>query len=229
MSEWWTYRLEDFLMFSPATYQRLFALYNEQVWPAQWLALALGLWLLWLAARRPAWGARTACAILALGWAGTAWGFHWQRYASIHTAAPWFAAGFMAQALLLAWAARATSAWPLRAGPTWGRGMGWSLLAAAVLLWPAGAMLLGRPWQQAALFGLTPDATAVATLGLLLLLPVRAPWLWPLPLLWCAVSAATLWTMAMPEWWWSAAAAALALTTAVAARSPDAEPWVSRH
>lgn len=218
MSEWWTYRLEDFLMFSPATYQRMFALYNAQVWPAQWVALPLGLWLLWLAAQRPAWGARMACAILALAWACTAWAFHAQRYASVHTAAPWFAAAFMVQALLLAGAARTTGAWPRCASPAWARGVGWGLLAAAVLLWPAVAMLLGRPWQQAALFGLTPDATAVATLGLLLLLPARAPWLWALPLLWCAVSAATLWAMAMPEWWLIAMAAVLALMGAMGPR-----------
>lgn len=222
MSEWWTYRLEDFLMFSPATYQRLFALYNEQVWPAQWLAVPLGLWLLWLAARRPAWGMRAACAVLALGWAGTAWAFHWQRYASIHTAAPWFAAGFMAQALLLAWAAASSRTWPPNTGPAWGRRVGWGLLTAGVLLWPAAAPLLGRPWQQAALFGLTPDATAVATLGLLLLWPARRAWLWPLPLLWCAISAATLWTLAMPEWWLPALAAALACSTAVARRAQRA-------
>ena len=28
MSEWWTYRLTDFLLFSPRTYDRLFELYN---------------------------------------------------------------------------------------------------------------------------------------------------------------------------------------------------------
>ena len=42
MSEWWTYELSDFLLFSPRTYYRLFELYNRDVWPAQILALALG-------------------------------------------------------------------------------------------------------------------------------------------------------------------------------------------
>jgi hypothetical protein len=28
MSEWWTYSLWDFLLFSPRTYYRLFELYN---------------------------------------------------------------------------------------------------------------------------------------------------------------------------------------------------------
>ena len=33
MSEWWTYSLSDFLLFSPRTYYRLFELYNLAVWP----------------------------------------------------------------------------------------------------------------------------------------------------------------------------------------------------
>ena len=57
------------------------------------------------------------------------------------------------------------------------------------------------------MFGLAPDPTVLATLGVLLLLPPRAArggaarrptthgWLWPLPLLWCGVTGTTLATM----------------------------------
>jgi len=40
MSEWWTYRPEDFLLFSPRVYWRLFELHNEALWPAQIAAIA---------------------------------------------------------------------------------------------------------------------------------------------------------------------------------------------
>jgi hypothetical protein len=43
MSEWWTYRLTSFLLFSPRTYYRLIELYNESIWPAQLAAAACGL------------------------------------------------------------------------------------------------------------------------------------------------------------------------------------------
>src|SRR5205807_4521090 len=46
MSEWWTYSLSDFLLFSPRTYYRLFELYNLALWPGQIAAIALGIVLL---------------------------------------------------------------------------------------------------------------------------------------------------------------------------------------
>lgn len=247
MSEWWTYRLDDFLMFAPGTYQRMFALYNAQVWPAPLLALPLGLAVLWALARRPAaW--RLACMAVAAGWAFTAWAFHWQRYAGIHTAAPWFAAGFALQALVLAWIARPGSPWGVRADAPWVRGIGLALLAFAVLLQPWTGLAFGRPWHQAALFGLTPDATAAGTLGLLLVLvrersagplPASAPGRrghryaharsaaagagpWVMPLLWCLASAATLWTLGAPEAPWLLALAGLAAATGLAALSARA-------
>ena len=42
MAEWWTYRPEDFLLFSPRVYWRLFELHNAAVWPVQVPALLLG-------------------------------------------------------------------------------------------------------------------------------------------------------------------------------------------
>ena len=41
MSEWWTYRLSSFLLFSPRTWFRMHELYNADIWPAQLAALAL--------------------------------------------------------------------------------------------------------------------------------------------------------------------------------------------
>jgi hypothetical protein len=43
MSEWWTYSLSDFLMFSSRSYYRLIESYNAAIWPAHVLALVAGL------------------------------------------------------------------------------------------------------------------------------------------------------------------------------------------
>jgi hypothetical protein len=39
MSEWWSYTLSDFLLFSPRTYYRLFELHNAEWWPAHFVAV----------------------------------------------------------------------------------------------------------------------------------------------------------------------------------------------
>ena len=210
MTEWWTYRPSDFLLFSPRTYYRLFELYNAAVWPAHLLALGLAL-VLWLALLQGrAWAPRAACALLAAAWLWVAWAFHLQRYAPINWAATWFAAAFALQGVLLAAAAVAHTGTRVvvQRGPA--RTLGLALLLVALVLPPALGVLLGRPWQQAEVFGLAPDPTALGTLGVLLLLltppraatgaaaprrPARAWRLWPIPLLWCAVTGATLATM----------------------------------
>ena len=55
MSEWWTYSLSDFLLFSPRTYYRLVELYNLAIWPAQLVALAIGAAILAVLGSRATW------------------------------------------------------------------------------------------------------------------------------------------------------------------------------
>ena len=43
MSEWWTYRLDDFLLFSPRVYWRMFELANAALFPLPFGMLALAL------------------------------------------------------------------------------------------------------------------------------------------------------------------------------------------
>ncbi|MFT7116230.1 MAG: hypothetical protein ACI9I0_001440 [Rhodoferax sp.] len=101
MSEWWTYQLSDFLMFAPSTYWRLMELYNRAFWPLQLLALLAGGAALWLASlQRPAAG-RSLVLLLAVLWLWVGWAFHYQRYASINLLAPYAAAAFALQGLLL--------------------------------------------------------------------------------------------------------------------------------
>src|SRR5712671_1335612 len=108
MSEWWTYSPGSLLLFSARTYYRLFALYNEAVWPLQIVALALGLAIVGLILRGPtsaklASRGRAVAAMLAACWLFVAWAYLLQRYDSINFAARYFAVGFALQAALLAW------------------------------------------------------------------------------------------------------------------------------
>ncbi len=223
MSEWWTYRPEDFLLFSPRVYWRLFELHNEALWPAQIAAIALFAVLVWLAAARPAGHARLVAAGLGLAWVFTGWSFVWTRYATINWAAEYLAPLFAIEALLLVFVAAFGG---LAGGRRGAVGLvGWLLVALAAAM-PLAAPLFGRSWATVEVFALTPDPTAIATLGLVLTL--RGPMVWalvPVPLLWCALSAVTLWTMGEAAAWLPLAAClvtlsaiAVALARALAAR-----------
>jgi hypothetical protein len=195
MSEWWTYSLSDLLMFSARTYYRLFELYNLAIWPAQLLAGAIGVAVLACVARGGAASGRLAACLLAACWLWVAWAFHAKWYATINSAATCFAIGFAIEALLVLWmgAVRGRLALaPVRGGI---RRAALGVLLFAMPGYPLLAAASGRPWRQFEMFGVAPDPTAVATLGLLLM-TARIPWLLlPIPLLWCAISGATLWTM----------------------------------
>jgi len=203
MSEWWTYRPSDFLLFSARTYHRLFERYNAETWPVHLLACALALALAWLLIRRTSAPrtARAACALLAAAWLWIAWAFHLQRYADINWAAVWFAAAYALQGLLLLLAAACD--WRRQPGPR--DTIGLALFGAALFIQPwLTVVLSGRPWREIELFGLAPDPTALGTIGLLLVLrPARASGaartlhaaLWPVPLLWCLIGAMTRWTL----------------------------------
>lgn len=200
MSEWWTYHLSDFLLFSPRTYYRLFELYNLDIWPTQVAALVLGLAILVLLRQHEPWASRTIAAILAACWLFVAWAFHLERYATINWAAIWLAAAFALQALLLLWSGMLRGRLKFRIGPDMASRVGLCIFLFALALQPLLGLLLGRSWTQAEIFAVAPDPTAVATLGLLLLAARPARWsLMIIPLLWCAFSGATLWAMHSPD------------------------------
>jgi hypothetical protein len=75
VSEWWTYRLDSFLLFSARTYQRLIETYNADVWPLQMVTLLAGAGLLvWLGRPHSPQRDRVVFALLggALLWLGVA-------------------------------------------------------------------------------------------------------------------------------------------------------------
>ncbi|MDX1697430.1 MAG: DUF6064 family protein, partial [Thiohalobacterales bacterium] len=158
------------------------------------LVIVLCLWL------EPARGGRVIALLLAACWAWVGWAFLHLRLAPIHWVADWYAVAFFIQALLLF----VYGLWPrgpeFAIGKSARAGIGLLILLGALLAMPATAHLTGRAWQQAELFAMTPDATALATLGLLLLAKGRsAVWLAVIPVAWCLVSGATLWVLEAPE------------------------------
>lgn len=207
MTEWWTYRPSDFLMFSPRIYWRLFQSINQAWWPAQ--LLLVGAPLAWIAARtqrRLAWADRIALPAIFLAgcWSLVAWAFLHQRFAPINWIADTYAVAFAVAALGLLALAAGARLQTLDGGAR-------ARIATGLVLWalvahPLLAVLSGRPWQQAEVVGLAPDPTALATLGFLLVVrPYRGAARWLRWLLcgsavgWCLISGATLATMESPQ------------------------------
>lgn len=220
MSEWWTewatYRLSDFLMFSQRSYYRLMALYNEAVWPAHLLALAAGMAVLACVARPGPGTRRIALLVLAAAWAWVGWAYQLERYAEINTAGPWFAVAFGVQALLLCvLALRSPGAAPARMQ----KHVALGLIGLAVVAYPLLAPVSGRGWGQAEVFGIAPDPTAIATLGVLLACRAH-PLAWMLALAWCAVSGATLMELQVGYAWLLPTCAILAVVAGLLYRYP---------
>jgi Family of unknown function (DUF6064) len=196
MTEWWTYRLSDFLMFSPAIYWRMVERMNRELWPLPLAMVVLGVGLVWLAMSRRPWAGAGVAVVLAAVWLWVGWAFHWQRYASINWAAAYLAAAFVLQGVLLLAAAGARAA--VRATPpsAVARRIGVALATAGVLVWPLIGLAEGRPVAQAEVFGLMPEPTALATLGLLMAAPLRfTRGLAAIPALSLLVGLATAWAM----------------------------------
>jgi hypothetical protein len=200
MSEWWTYALSDFLLFSPRTYYRLFELYNVEIWPAQIVSVALGVAILALLPQGGVSSGRVVAAILAVCWLWVAWAFHFHRYATINWAATYFAVAFAIEALLLIWTGVVRGQVVFRPAKHAVQRVALGVVLFAIFVAPLIGPLAGRDWVQAEIFGVAPDPTAIATLGILLLAADRVFWA-PLlvPMLWCAVSGATLWAMGSPD------------------------------
>ena len=194
MEAWASYALSDFLMFSPASYFRQYELTNLNLWPGQLPLLAIAAWLGWATHRPgPRSGLRVALLLAAI-WGFVAGWFFYRQYAQINLAAGWFALAFLLQALLLLvfgvserYRRRVVERRVVR---IWHPGM--LLFVYALLVHPIVGLLVGRSWRGVELFGVAPDATALATLGILLTAYRASTWpLLAIPFAWCGVSALT--------------------------------------
>jgi len=214
MSEWWTYRAEDFLLFSPRVYWRMFELHNAALWPLHVLTLAAGLIIILLIAWRPATWTRWVALILAILWIFVGWSFLWSRYATINWAAAYVAPVFFVEGVLLLVASLLDGlAFDRRQPAAW---IGYLILGFALAGQPLLGPLQGRGWASSEVFGIEPDPTVMATLGVLLL--ARGwllPWLQPIPVLWCLLSGMTLQTMEEPQAWAPYAVLALAAVASI--------------
>jgi hypothetical protein len=109
--------------------------------------------------------------------------------------------------------------WPggLRPGAVWARWTGAAVFVFALVVLPLSGLAVDRQWYEVEFFALTPDPTAIGTLGVMVALAGAWRWLLALiPLAWCVIGGGTMFATASPEAYlvWGAAAAALIATVA---------------
>jgi hypothetical protein len=231
MTEWWSYTLSDFLLFSPRAYYRLLERTNEAVWPAQILTLGIGLVILGLLPRPRAHQGLVVSVMLAILWGWIGWVFFWRGYSTINWAAVYIVPLFLLEALLLIWTGVVRKRLTFSQTRDAAGILGTALLTLALFVYPLIAPLAGRPWRQAEIFGVAPDPTVLATLGLLMLARERPRWrLLVVPVLWCVISGATLWAMDSPDAWVPPLGALLVLAASIWKRNrPDESTVAGTH
>ncbi len=198
MNDWASYSLQNFIPFTENVYFRLMERMGETFWPLHLLTLALGAGAIALILKHHP---RTACLLIAPVWVFVAVAFFIQRYGQLNWAGDYIGYAFLAQAVLLGLI------------PLLGRGLGkprhWksppmvvggTLVCFGLVVQPLLAPLGGDSWYQAQVFGIHPDPTAIASLGVVLL-GLRSLAMWVaavIPLFWILISALTLLALDAP-------------------------------
>ncbi len=176
-----------------------FAQMNRALWPAQIACFAAALGALWLASMNRPGRTRLIGAILAGAWLSCGLVFHLGYFAGLSFTAPAYGGLFLAQAALLAWnlLLRRRPVFAMVPGPVLWIGLaaiGYPLVGMPLIA------LTGEGLASARVFALAPGATAVFTLGFLLLSRERCPiHLFLLPIVWTLIAGATAWTLWIPE------------------------------
>lgn len=186
--------------YSAEVFLAVLAEYNAAIWPAQAVAWIFGAVIVVLAVWPVAGSGRLTAAVLAAAWAVTGSVYHLSHFADIDFWAYGFAALFIVQAMLLAWAAMAGTRLDIRFH---GSAAGWTGLAIALYglaVYPAAGLLLGRAPDEISMFGITPAPTVIVTLGLMLLVRPFPSWhLLVLPISWCVIGGAVALELPLPE------------------------------
>jgi len=183
--------------FTQAQFFAVFVTYNNAIWPAQWLAYALGIVLTVVAWRGREGAARTVATALGILWAWTGVAYHWLHFASINPAAYILGAAFVLQAALLLVVALRPFAWRRARGVR--RAAGLAAILYALLVYPLLGLVLGHGWPAMPAFGVAPCPLTLFTLGLLLLAANAPLWLFAIPLLWSVIGGLAAWLLGVPE------------------------------
>ena len=196
MSDWLSYSLHDLLIFSPEAYAGLFESYNKALWPYQVPLVMASLVLLVGLRLKPAAFGKITLVSLALAWLFVGLWFIEGYYSQLNPMAESFIYFFVIQAVFLFWASINTNPQVFSDFDKFDKKpiyhLGWVVLIYAYFLHPLLLFQTGRQFNGLEFLFVAPDATAIATLGFLLVIRPKAyALLMVMPLLWLLLSLLT--------------------------------------
>ena len=178
--------------FTAEIYYRLLDRIASELGLAAFVSLLLAVLVLALMAKPSPAAGRLIAGALAILWAWCGAVFQWQYFSALFWPAPLFAALFALQAGLLIWLGAVQGVLSFGYGTGLRGRTGTGLALAGIVLFPAIGSLAGFYAPLAGLPGLTPGATVLFTLGLLMLSRNRPPRvLYAVPLIWAVLAAIT--------------------------------------
>jgi hypothetical protein len=188
------------LPFGREQFLQVFAVYNDAVWPAQYVAYALGLAaVLAVAGRRPA-SARVAAGVLAAMWLWTGIAYHAVYFSAINKAAWGFAALFVAQGALFVEAGLIRGRLALEPSKRQRIWLGWALVACSALAYPMLGLALGHRYPAMPTFGITPCPLTIFTFGVLMLAGRRVlRRLLLIPAIWSTIGGSAAFQLDVPQ------------------------------
>lgn len=187
------------LPFTAAQFFDVFRRYNEGVWPAQILLLALAVAAVALAAFPGRWSGVGISTILSLLWAWLGVLYHLAFFESINPLAYVFAAVSVAGGAAFAWHGIVKRRLEFRFSRGKRTLAGVALIVFSLAVYPAWARHAGHLYPATPTFGL-PCPTTIFTIGMLCLLVTPYPRL-PLlvPVLWCLVGSQAAFLLGVPQ------------------------------
>ena len=197
------------LPFSREQFFDVFGRYNESLWPAQLILIAIATFCVGAAVFGRA--QRAIPWALAFLWGWMAIAYHFAFFAAINAAAWVFGAAFLgASALFARHAMRATLGFR---AVGWRRAAALVLIVYALLIYPLVGKLVGHAYPRSPTFGL-PCPTTIFTLGMLLLAKRPVPWsLFVIPIGWSFVGTFAALALGVPQDLGLPAAVLIALVT----------------
>lgn len=189
--------MDRLIPFTPDVYVGMFARYNEDTWPAAALAMLLGVVALICVRRREPRAGRILAFSAATFWVWTGWAFHIHQYANLNWAAVIFGWLFIAQGAVTALWGGILGRFAITGDPVRIR-IGYTLIAAALILHPLLTQVAGDGLMTAQLFGTAPATAALIGVAAVSFVQGRGVlWLLAWPLIWSAWDLASAYTMTL--------------------------------